>query len=109
VFQFKHCGQLIYAPGTNEDKVMEAALEAGAEDVLSHEDGVIEVITAVGDFEAVKAALDAVGLVCAEAVVTMRAKNAIELGGEDAARMQKLLDVLEDLDDVQEIFHNADL
>jgi YebC/PmpR family DNA-binding regulatory protein len=109
VFQFKHCGQLIYAPGTSEDKVMEAALEAGAEDVLSHEDGVIEVLTAVADFEAVKAALDAAGLTCAEAVVTMRAENAVELGGEDAARMQKLLDVLEDLDDVQEIFHNADL
>ena len=109
VFQFKHCGQLIYAPGTSEDTVMEVALEAGAQDVLSHEDGVIEVLTAVGDFEAVKAALDAVGLVCAEGVVTMRAENAVELGGEDAARMQKLLDVLEDLDDVQEIFHNADL
>ena len=109
VFQFKHCGQLIYAPGTSEDSVMEVALEAGAQDVLSHEDGVIEVLTAVGDFEAVKAALDAVGLVCAEGVVTMRAENAVELGGDDAARMQKLLDVLEDLDDVQEIFHNADL
>ena len=109
VFQFKHCGQLIYAPGTSEDTVMEVALEAGAQDVLSHEDGVIEVLTAVGDFEAVKAALDAIGLVCAEGVVTMRAENAVELGGEDAARMQKLLDVLEDLDDVQEIFHNADL
>jgi transcriptional/translational regulatory protein YebC/TACO1 len=88
---------------------MEAALEAGAEDVLSHEDGVIEVLTSVADFEAVKAALDAAGMVCAEAVVTMRPENAVELGGEDAARMQKLLDVLEDLDDVQEIFHNADL
>ena len=109
VFQFKHCGQLIYAPGTSEDSVMEVALEAGAQDVLSHEDGVIEVLTAVGDFEAVKAALDAVGLVCAEGVVTMRAENAVELGGDEAARMQKLLDVLEDLDDVQEIFHNADL
>jgi len=109
VFQFKHCGQLIYAPGTSEDTVMEVALEAGAQDVLSHEDGVIEVLTAVGDFEAVKTALDAIGLVCAEGVVTMRAENAVELGGDDAARMQKLLDVLEDLDDVQEIFHNADL
>ena len=109
VFQFKHCGQLIYAPGTSEDKVMEAALEAGAEDVLTLEDGVIEVLTAVGDFESVKAALDAAGLVSAEAGVTMRAENAVELSGEDAIRMQKLLDVLEDLDDVQEIFHNADL
>jgi transcriptional/translational regulatory protein YebC/TACO1 len=109
VFQFKHVGQLIYAPGTSEDKVMEAALEAGAQDVLTHDDGVIEVLTTPADFEAVKAALDAVGLVCAEAVVTMRAENPVELGADDAARMQKLLDVLEDLDDVQEIFHNADL
>ena len=109
VFQFKHVGQLIYAPGTSEDKVMEAALEAGAEDVLTHDDGVIEVLTTPADFEAVKAALDAAGLVCAEAVVTMRAENPVELGVDDAARMQKLLDVLEDLDDVQEIFHNADL
>jgi YebC/PmpR family DNA-binding regulatory protein len=109
VFQFKHVGQLIYAPGTSEDKVMEAALEAGAEDVLTHDDGVIEVLTTPADFEAVKAALDAAGLVCAEAVVTMRAENPVELGADDAARMQKLLDVLEDLDDVQEIFHNADL
>jgi transcriptional/translational regulatory protein YebC/TACO1 len=109
VFQFKHCGQLIYAPGTSEDKVMEVALEAGAEDVLTHEDGVIEVLSAVGDFEAVKAALDAAGFMSAEAGVTMRAENGVELSGEDAARMQKLLDVLEDLDDVQEIFHNADL
>jgi len=109
VFQFKHVGQLIYAPGTSEDKVMEAALEAGAQDVLTHEDGVIEVLTTPADFEAVKAALDAAGLVSAEAVVTMRAENPVELGADDAARMQKLLDVLEDLDDVQEIFHNADL
>ena len=108
-FQFKHCGQMIYAPGTSEDKVMEVALEAGAEDVITHADGVIEVITAVADFEEVKAALDAAGLVAEEAVVTMRAENSIELSGEDALRMQKLLDVLEDLDDVQEVYHNAEL
>ncbi|MCF8147946.1 MAG: YebC/PmpR family DNA-binding transcriptional regulator [Sulfuritalea sp.] len=108
-FQFKHCGQLIYAPGTSEDQVMEVALEAGAEDVIAHGDGVIEVITAIADFEVVKSALDTVGLVAAEAVVTMRAENPIELAGEEALRMQKLLDVLEDLDDVQEVYHNAEL
>ena len=108
-FQFKHCGQIIYAPGTNEDQVMNAALEAGAQDVITHDDGVIEVLTASADFEAVKAALDTAGLVCEEAVVTMRAENTIELVGDDAERMQKLLDVLEDLDDVQEVFHNAAL
>ncbi len=108
-FQFKHCGQMIYAPGTSEDKVMEVALEAGAEDVIAHDDGVIEVLTAYADFESVKAALDAAGLVAEEAIVTLRAENSIELSGEDALRMQKLLDVLEDLDDVQEVYHNAEL
>ena len=108
-FQFKHCGQLIYAPGTSEDKVMEVALEAGAEDVLTDDDGAIEVITAYADFEAVKRALEAAGLIAEVAGVTMRAENTIELSGEDAERMQKLLDVLEDLDDAQEIYHNAAL
>ncbi|MDP9972883.1 YebC/PmpR family DNA-binding regulatory protein [Variovorax paradoxus] len=108
-FQFKHCGQIIFAPGTNEDKVMEAALEAGAEDVVTDDDGAVEVITAVADFEAVKNALEAAGLKPEVAEVTMRAENTIELTGEDAARMQKLLDVLEDLDDVQEVYHNAAL
>ncbi len=108
-FQFKHCGQLIFAPGTNEDKVMEVALEAGAEDVISDEDGVIEVLTSPGDFEAVKNALEAAGLKAEEAGVTMRAENTIELSGEDAEKMQKLLDVLEDLDDVQAVYHNAAL
>lgn len=108
-FQFKHCGQLIFAPGTSEEKVMEAALEAGAEDVITGEDGAIEVITAPGDFEAVKNALEAAGLKPEVAEVTMRAENTIELGGEEAAKMQKLLDMLEDLDDVQDVFHNAEL
>ena len=85
------------------------ALEAGAEDVVTHDDGVIEVLTATADFEAVKNALQAAGLVAEEATITMRAQNTIELEGEDAVRMQKLLDVLEDLDDTQEIFHNAAL
>ena len=108
-FQFKHCGQLIFAPGTSEDQVMEVALEAGAEDVIADEEGAIEVLTAPGDFEAVKNALEAAGLVADMAEVTMRAENTIALTGEDAARMQKLLDVLEDLDDVQNVFHNAEI
>ena len=108
-FQFKNCGQLIFAPGTNEDKVMEVALEAGAEDVITDDDGAIEVLTLPTEFEAVKQALEAAGLLPDMAEVTMRAENAIELAGEDAARMQKLLDVLEDLDDVQNVFHNAEI
>ncbi|MCB4365191.1 YebC/PmpR family DNA-binding transcriptional regulator [Hydrogenophaga taeniospiralis] len=108
-FQFKHCGQIIFAPGTSEDQVMEVALEAGAEDVITDEDGAIEVLTAYTDFEAVKNALEAAGLKPEVAEVTMRAENTVPLAGEDAARMQKLLDVLEDLDDVQEVFHNAEL
>ena len=108
-FQFKHCGQLVFAPGTSEDKVMEVALEAGAEDVISGDDGSIEVLTAPGDFEAVKNALEAAGLKPEIAEVTMRAENSIELAGDDAARMQKLLDVIEDLDDVQEVYHNASI
>jgi transcriptional/translational regulatory protein YebC/TACO1 len=108
-FQFKHCGQLIFAPGTSEDKVMEVALEAGAEDVVADDDGAIEVLTAPGDFEAVKNALEAAGLKPEMAGVTMRPENTIELSGDDAAKMQKLLDVLEDLDDVQEVYHNASL
>ena len=108
-FQFKHCGQLVFAPGTDEDKVMELALEAGAEDVISDEEGAIEVLTPPADFEAVKNALEAAGLKPELAEVTMRAENTIELTGDDAARMQKLIDVLEDLDDVQAVFHNAEI
>ncbi len=109
VFQFKHCGQLIFAPGSNEDKIMEVALEAGAEDVITDDDGAIEVLTAYADYETVKHALEAAGLTAEVAGVTMRAENTIELAGEDAQRMQKLLDVLEDLDDTQDIYHNAAL
>jgi YebC/PmpR family DNA-binding regulatory protein len=106
-FQFKHCGQLIFAPGTSEDKVMDVALEAGAEDVIADDDGAIEVLTSTTDFEAVKNALEAAGLMADMAEVTMRAENSIDLSGDDAAKMQKLLDILEDLDDVQNVFHNA--
>ncbi|HSM22370.1 MAG TPA: YebC/PmpR family DNA-binding transcriptional regulator [Rubrivivax sp.] len=108
-FQFKHCGQLIFAPGTSEDKIMEVALEAGAEDVITGDDGAVEVLTAPLEFESVKAALEAAGLKPEVAEVTMRAENEIELTGDDAARMQKLLDVIEDLDDVQDLYHNAAL
>ncbi len=106
-FQFKHCGQFVFAPGTNEDKLMEVALESGAEDVITDEDGAIEVLCAAPDYEAVKTALEAAGFKPEIAEVTMRAENTVELAGEDAARMQKLLDVIEDLDDVQDVFHNA--
>ena len=106
-FQFKHCGQIVFAPGTSEDKVMEVALEAGADDVVVGDDGSIEVLTAPTDFEAVRDALTAAGLQAEIAEVTMRADNPVELAGDDAARMQKLLDVIEDLDDVQDVFHNA--
>jgi YebC/PmpR family DNA-binding regulatory protein len=108
-FQFKHCGQFVFAPGTSEDKVMEVALEAGAEDVVSGEDGSIEVLCAPPDFEAVKAALEAAGLKSEIAEVTMRAENTVPLAGDDAQRMQKLLDVIEDLDDVQDVYHNAEI
>jgi YebC/PmpR family DNA-binding regulatory protein len=107
-FQFKHCGQLIFAPGTSEDRVMEVALEAGAEDVLTDEEGAIEVLTTPADFEAVKNALEAAGLVAEMAEVTWRAENSVVLSGDEAAKMQKLLDILEDLDDVQNVFHNAE-
>jgi YebC/PmpR family DNA-binding regulatory protein len=108
-FQFHKVGQLILAPGTSEDMVLEVALEAGAEDVVADEDGTIEVVTAAGNFEKVKDALQAAGFNSEVADVTMRPENTVELAGEDAARMQKLLDALEDLDDVQDVFHNAAL
>ena len=108
-FQFKHVGQLIFAPGTSEDKVMAVALEAGAEDVITDDDGVIEVLTAYADFETVKNALEAAGLKPEVAEVTMRPENTIDLAGDDAIKMQKLLDVLEDLDDVQAVYHNANI
>ena len=108
-FQFKHCGQLIFAPGTSEDHVMEVALEAGAEDVITGEDGSLEVLTPWPDFEAVKNALEAAGLKPEVAEVTMRPELAIDMTGDDAAKMQRLLDTLEDLEDVQNVFHNASI
>jgi YebC/PmpR family DNA-binding regulatory protein len=106
-FMFKHCGSLVYEPGTNEDKVMEVALDAGAEDVVSDEDGSIEVITAPNDFMAVKEAMEAAGLKAVMAEVTMKPMNEIELSGDDAIKMQKILDALDDLDDVQDVYTSA--
>jgi YebC/PmpR family DNA-binding regulatory protein len=106
-FMFKHCGSLLFAPGTNEDKVMEAALEAGAEDIINNDDGSIEVITSPADFSAVKEALEAAGLNAVLAEVTMKADNETVFTGDDAVKMQKLLDALDDLDDVQEIYTSA--
>ena len=106
-FMFKHCGSLVYEPGTNEDKVMEVALDAGAEDVVSDEDGSIEVITAPNDFMAVKEAMEAAGLKAVMAEVTMKPMNEIELSGDDALKMQKILDALDDLDDVQDVYTSA--
>ena len=108
-FQFKHCGQLVFAPGTDEDKLMEAALEAGAEDVIVDDDGAIEVLTSPAEFEAVKNALEAANFKAEVAEVTMRADNTVQVTGEDAVKMQKLLDALEDMDDTQEVYHNAEM
>ncbi|KZE33889.1 YebC/PmpR family DNA-binding regulatory protein [Crenobacter luteus] len=106
-FQFKHCGYLLFAPGVDEDALMEAALEAGADDVVTNDDGSIEVITDPYAFSDVKAALEAAGFKAEDGEVTMRALNDTVLSGDDAVRMQKLLDALEDLDDVQEVYTSA--
>ena len=108
-FLFKHCGQIVFAPGTSEERVMDAALEAGAEDVLTNEDGSIEVITAPHDFEAVKAGLEKAGLKPGIAEVTMKPATEVSLSGDDATKMRRLLDALENLDDVQEVYTTAAL
>ena len=106
-FLFKHCGQIVYAPGTDEDKVMAAAIDAGAEDVVTNDDGSLEVVTAPHDFGKVKAALETAGLKPELADVTMKPVVETELKGDDAVRMQKLLDALEAVDDVQEVYTTA--
>ncbi len=106
-FQFAHQGYLLFAPGVDENALMEAALEAGAEDIVNHDDGSVEVITAPNDHAAVKQALEAAGFAAADGEVTMRAQNETELSGEDAEKMQKLIDALEDLDDVQNVYTTA--
>ncbi len=109
VFQFKHCGQLVFAPGTDENKVLEVALDSGADDVIVDDEGAIEVLTSYAAYEGVKNALVAAGLEPEIAEVTMRPGITIELEGDEAVRMQKLIDILEDLDDVQAVHHNASL
>ncbi|HRQ57491.1 MAG TPA: YebC/PmpR family DNA-binding transcriptional regulator [Azoarcus taiwanensis] len=106
-FQFSHCGQLMFAPGVDEDALMEAALEAGAEDVVTNDDGSIEVITAPNDYSTVKEALEKAGFTAEFGEVTMKPQNETELAGDDAAKMQKLLDALENLDDVQQVYTSA--
>jgi YebC/PmpR family DNA-binding regulatory protein len=106
-FLFKHCGQLMFAPGTNENKLMEAALDAGAEDVIANDDGSTEVITGPYDFAEVKEALAKAGLTAEFAEVTMKPSNEVEMAGEDAGKMQKLLDALEAIDDVQDVYTTA--
>ncbi|QMV73779.1 YebC/PmpR family DNA-binding transcriptional regulator [Comamonas piscis] len=108
-FQFQNVGQLVFAPGADEDKIMEVALEAGAEDVITDEEGAVEVLTPPSEFEAVRNALEAAGFKPEVAEVTMRPENTVDLDEEGAAKMQKLLDALEDLDDVQDVYHNAAL
>ena len=106
-FLFKHCGQLMFAPGTSEEKLMEAAIDAGAEDVVSNEDGSIEVVTAPADFVAVKSALEKKGFKAALGEVTFKPANENVMKGDEAARMQKLIDALESIDDVQEVYTTA--
>ena len=106
-FQFKHCGQLLFAPGTDEDKLMEAALDAGADDVIANDDGSIEVITAPYEFVAIREALQKASFKPELAEVTMKPVNETALVGDDATRMQKLLDALENIDDVQEVYTTA--
>jgi len=106
-FLFKHCGQMMFAPGTNEDTLMEAALEAGAEDVIADDEGGFEVITDPYEFSRIREALEKAGLMPALAEVTMKPSTSADLTGDDAVKMQKLLDALENLDDVQEVYTNA--
>jgi YebC/PmpR family DNA-binding regulatory protein len=106
-YLFKHCGQFLLAPGTSEDKVMEAAIDAGAEDVTRNEDGSVEVVCAPADFAAVKEALEKAGLKPELAEITMKPTSEAQLAGDDAARMRQLLDALENLDDVQNVYTTA--
>lgn len=106
-FLFTHCGQMLFAPGTDEAKLMDAAIEAGAEDIVTNEDGSIEVLTPPNDFAQVKEALEKAGFTPEFGDVTMKPENEVEFTGEDAVKMQKLLDALESLDDVQEVYTTA--
>jgi YebC/PmpR family DNA-binding regulatory protein len=108
-FLFKHCGQFVFAPGTSEDRVMEVALDAGADDVTTNDDGSIEVVCAPGVFADLRDAFAKTGLEPEVAEITMKASGESVLAGEDAARMRRLLDALEELDDVQDVYTNAAL
>jgi len=108
-FLFRHCGQLLFAPGTNEDQLMEVALEADADDVISHEDGALEVISSVALFSKVQDALQKANFKAELATVSMRPETDISLSSEQLEAMQKLLDALENLDDVQAVYTNTDL
>jgi YebC/PmpR family DNA-binding regulatory protein len=107
-FMFSSLGVLTYAPGSDEDAIMEAALEVGAEDVVTEDDGLIEVLTAPGDYVKVKQAMIEAGLEPEDSELTMRAANNTELDVEDGEKVMRLIDALEELDDVQEVFSNAD-
>jgi YebC/PmpR family DNA-binding regulatory protein len=108
-YLFRHCGQFVFAPGASEDQMMEAALEAGADDVLANDDGSIEVVCAPGEFEQVKAGLERAGLKPALAEITMKAAAESALAGDDAAKLRRLIEALENLDDVQEVYTTAAL
>ncbi len=106
-FQFRHCGEFLFAPGTSEDAVMEAALEAGADDVVTNEDGSVECVCEPAAYDAVSKAFEAAGLTPVSSEITMKPLNEVELSGEDAAKMQRLIDALEDLDDVSHVYTSA--
>jgi YebC/PmpR family DNA-binding regulatory protein len=106
-YLFKHCGQFVFAPGTSEDRVMDIGLDAGADDVVKHPDGSVELVCAPGDFVAVKAALEKAGLKAEFAEITMKPATEAELGAGEAARMRQLVDALENLDDVQDVYTTA--
>ena len=106
-FLFKHCGQIVFAPGTDENRLIEVALDASAEDIVNNDDGSIEVITGLQEFVAVRDALAKTGLKPELAEVTMKPTTEVVLTGDSAAQMQKLLDEFEALDDVQNVYTNA--
>jgi YebC/PmpR family DNA-binding regulatory protein len=106
-YLFKHCGQFIFAPGTSEDQLMEAALEAGAEDIVTHDDGAVEVVCAPGDFQRVKDALERAGLKAELAEITMKPTTEAALSAEDLGKMRRLIEALESLDDVQNVYTTA--
>ncbi|MFT7227506.1 MAG: YebC/PmpR family DNA-binding regulatory protein [Methylophilaceae bacterium] len=106
-FMFDHCGQLVFEPGADEEAIMGVALEAGADDIVTDEDGSIEVITPPAGFLAVKEALEAAGHAAVVAEVTMKPQNEVVLTGDDGVKMQKILGILEDLDDVQDVYTSA--